>query len=170
MLSTADSHFCNILCCWFWTMFRYGSLPLPRRRNYALDCALANSHVCSVPSPVPSSLRLLDRPGSVFGPLVFDTHTADLTQIVASHDFKCKVLFPAATITPCPTFARWRLRRHTGACFCRQPLRLLCRSTNWCDPNAVITTAIRLRSDYDVSRAPASNSTQAKNEHVSFSS
>ena len=36
---------------------------------------------------------------------------------------------------------------------------------------AMITTAcdsttIRLRSDYDVSRAPASNSTQAKNEHV----
>jgi len=38
-------------------MFRYGSLPLPRRRNYALDCALAHSHVCSVPSPVPSSFR-----------------------------------------------------------------------------------------------------------------
>ena len=38
-------------------MFRYGSLPLPRRRNYALDCALAHSHVCSAPSPVPSSFR-----------------------------------------------------------------------------------------------------------------
>ena len=34
--------------------------------------------------------------------------------------------------------------------------------------NAVITIAIRLRSDYDVSCAPASNSTQAKNEHVIF--
>ena len=43
-------------------MFRYGSLPLPRRRNYALDCAVPHSHVCSVPSPVPSSRRLLDRP------------------------------------------------------------------------------------------------------------
>jgi len=32
----------------------------------------------------------------------------------------------------------------------------------------VITTAIRLRCDYDVSRAPASNSTQAKNKHASF--
>jgi len=32
------------------------------------------------------------------------------------------------------------------------------------------STTIRLRSDYDVSPAPASNSTQAKNEHVSFSS
>ena len=57
MLSTVDSHFCSILCCWFWTTFRYGSLPLPRRRNYALDCALPHSHVCSVPSPVPSSFR-----------------------------------------------------------------------------------------------------------------
>jgi len=37
--------------------------------------------------------------------------------------------------------------------------------------NAVITIAtIRLRSDYDVSRAPASNLTQTENEHVSFSS
>jgi len=27
MLSTVDSHFCSILCCWFWTMFWYGSLP-----------------------------------------------------------------------------------------------------------------------------------------------
>ena len=42
--------------------------------------------------------------------------------------------------------------------------------------NAVITIAIRLRYDYDpitirlhVSRAPASNSTQAKNEHANFS-
>ena len=35
---------------------------------------------------------------------------------------------------------------------------------------AVITIAIRLRSDYDISCAPASNLTQAKNEHVSFSS
>jgi len=52
-----QSFFCSILCCWFWTMFRYGSLPLPRRRNYALDCALAHSHVYSVPSPVPSSFR-----------------------------------------------------------------------------------------------------------------
>jgi len=34
--------------------------------------------------------------------------------------------------------------------------------------NAVITTAIRLRSDYDVSHAPASNSTQSKNEHFNF--
>jgi len=34
--------------------------------------------------------------------------------------------------------------------------------------NAVITIAIRLRSDYDVSHAPASNSTQAKNEHAIF--
>jgi len=33
---------------------------------------------------------------------------------------------------------------------------------------AVITIAIRLRSDYDISHAPASNSMQAKNEHVSF--
>jgi len=32
------------------------------------------------------------------------------------------------------------------------------------------SATIRLRSDYDVSRAPASNSTQAKNEHVNFSS
>ena len=32
------------------------------------------------------------------------------------------------------------------------------------------STTIRLRSDYDVSRTPASNSTQAKNEHVNFSS
>jgi len=32
------------------------------------------------------------------------------------------------------------------------------------------TTTIRLRSDYNVSRATASNSTQAKNEHVNFSS
>jgi len=30
------------------------------------------------------------------------------------------------------------------------------------DANALITIAIRLRSDYDVSRAPAFNSTQAK--------
>jgi len=36
--------------------------------------------------------------------------------------------------------------------------------------NVVITIAIRLRYDYDVSRAPASSSTQAKNEHVNFSS
>ena len=43
----------------------------------------------------------------------------------------------------------------------------LCRDYN-CD-----STAIRLRSDYDVSRAPASirrDSTRAKNEQVSFSS
>ena len=33
---------------------------------------------------------------------------------------------------------------------------------------AVITIAIRLRYDCDVLRAPASNSTQAKNEHVDF--
>jgi len=35
------------------------------------------------------------------------------------------------------------------------------------------TTTIRLRSDYDISRAPASirrDSTRAKNEHVNFSS
>ena len=32
------------------------------------------------------------------------------------------------------------------------------------------TTTIRLRSNYDVKRAPASNSTRAKNEHISFSS
>jgi len=57
MLSTVDSHFCSILCCWFWTVFRYGSFLLPRRRNYALDCAFAHSHVCSAPSPVPSSRR-----------------------------------------------------------------------------------------------------------------
>jgi len=39
--------------------------------------------------------------------------------------------------------------------------------------NAVITIAIRLRSDYDVSLAPASirrDSTRAKNERVNFSS
>jgi len=36
--------------------------------------------------------------------------------------------------------------------------------------NAVITVAIRLWTDYDVSHTPASNSTQAKNEHVNFSS
>jgi len=39
--------------------------------------------------------------------------------------------------------------------------------------NAVITITIRLRSDYDVSRAPAStqrDSMRAKNEHVNFSS
>ena len=41
---------------------------------------------------------------------------------------------------------------------------LLCRDYN-CD-----STTIRLRSDYDVSRGPASNSTQAKNERVNFSS
>jgi len=37
--------------------------------------------------------------------------------------------------------------------------------------NTVITIAIRLRSDYDVSRAPASirgDSTRAKNENVNF--
>jgi len=37
-------------------------------------------------------------------------------------------------------------------------------------PNAVITIAIRLRYDYNVSHTPASNSTQAENEHVNFSS
>jgi len=45
--------------------------------------------------------------------------------------------------------------------------------SNWaCSdmPNATITTAIQLRYDYDVSCTPASNSTQAKNEHVRFSS
>jgi len=39
--------------------------------------------------------------------------------------------------------------------------------------NTMITTAIRLRFDYDASRAPASirrDSTQAKNEHVDISS
>ena len=41
---------------------------------------------------------------------------------------------------------------------------------HWCRvyDNAVITIAIRLRYDYDVSRGPASNSIRAKNEHVSF--
>ena len=34
--------------------------------------------------------------------------------------------------------------------------------------NAEITIAIELRYDYNVSHAPASNSTQAKNEHVNF--
>ena len=41
-----------------------------------------------------------------------------------------------------------------------QTQRALGRDYN-CD-----STTIRLRSDYDVSRAPASNSTQAKNEHI----
>jgi len=36
--------------------------------------------------------------------------------------------------------------------------------------NAVITTAIQLRSDYDVSRTPASIQREQKNEHVNFSS
>jgi len=36
--------------------------------------------------------------------------------------------------------------------------------------NVVITIAIRLRSDYDVSRAPASIRREQKNEHVNFSS
>ena len=35
---------------------------LSHRPNYALDCALAHSCIYSVPSPVPSSRRLLDRP------------------------------------------------------------------------------------------------------------
>jgi len=41
-------------------------------------------------------------------------------------------------------------------------------------PNAVITIRFdydtTIRSDYDVSRAPASSSTQAKNEHVDLTS
>jgi len=32
----------------------------------------------------------------------------------------------------CDNYARRRLHRHTGACVCRQPRRLLCRSTGWC--------------------------------------
>jgi len=37
MLSTVDSHFCSILCCWFWTMFRYGSLPPIFENRYRCD-------------------------------------------------------------------------------------------------------------------------------------
>ena len=39
-----------------------------------------------------------------------------------------------------------------------------------CAGYAVITIAIRLRSDYDISHALASNLTQAKTERVNFSS
>jgi len=58
--------------------------------------------------------------------------------------------------------ARENYQHRAGGSF-----QLLCRDYN-CD-----STTIRLRSDYDVSRAPASiqrDSTRAKNEHVSFSS
>jgi len=51
--------------------------------------------------------------------------------------------------------------------FSKNPKAFLCRDYN-CD-----STTIRLRYDYDPTttyRAPASNSTQAKNEHVIFSS
>ena len=50
----------------------------------------------------------------------------------ARHFTQRQVLFPAATTTPHRTFARRRLHRHTGACVCRQPRRLLYRSTGWC--------------------------------------
>ena len=44
---------------------------------------------------------------------------------------QCQVLFPAATTTPYPTFARCRLRRHTGSRVRRQLRPLLCVSTSW---------------------------------------
>jgi len=45
MLLTVDSHFCSILCCSLWTMFRYGSLPRnatgqPQRHTVSLLCSM----------------------------------------------------------------------------------------------------------------------------------
>jgi len=58
----------------------------------------------------------------------------------------------AVTTTPHPTFAwRW-LQRHTGACICRQPRQLLCRSTGWCpeedDRQSCNASSTQLRESY----------------------
>jgi len=47
MLLTVDSHFCSMLCCSLWTMFRYGSLPRP----YTMCCLASWCKAASSTSP-----------------------------------------------------------------------------------------------------------------------
>ena len=73
----------------------------------------------ALPSPHPRSFVCLH--GVLLAPkLLPDKHFTALSA-------KCS--YPAATTAPCPTLARWRLRRHTGSRVHRRPRRLLCRST-----------------------------------------